>query len=396
MADMQVLFLAADDDAQRFRLEGSTRKRADTQSTSWDSEQNSYETSSTDSLDDSLLAGSDARSPRESECCSPSTFAVPHIDFVMPLKAVGQVTRAVIESLFAHYGPRRLVVVTDAQEVLLLKEVVQEWAVPQGAIHYIEEDSFFVSLFGMSKSEFEPFYKMGDPTKAREFGWWWQQLLKLGAAQCIPDLSENFYVWDGDLIVLKPWQLSVPRSHGPGEDFHIAILQEAARSEFNKAQYKASVQQMLGMDPTFPLGEGTFVAHHMAFNQATVSKLVQHMTARLPGDLPWPAKLLQTSAQNYRMSEYMLYSTWVLSLQATGHDVPFAWHPYREHGATGLRVREPEDFLRVLEERSGGMTPTGYSLSQILGFFASQDEQGSEELPSHLQLEHVYGLRRSS
>jgi hypothetical protein len=37
---------------------------------------------------------------------------------------------------------------------------------------------------------------------SREFGWWYQQIIKLGAFLQIPNLSDPYIVWDSDLIPL--------------------------------------------------------------------------------------------------------------------------------------------------------------------------------------------------
>lgn len=323
------------------------------------------------------------------------SLAVPDLDFVMPLKAVGLVSQAVTESVFYHYMPRCLYIISSGDEIEILKDITGTWDVPKGSIVYVEEETFFVERFGMKKSSFEQFYFKRDASKGREFGWWWQQLLKLGAAQVIPGLSENFYVWDGDLIVLDPWPLALKGRDGTTR-YHIAILQEAARSKFNAEEYASSVLRILGMRPISPPGQGTFVAHHMVFNRAAMDQLISHMDQMLPGKDPWPAKLLATSKHQYRMSEYMLYSTWVLHLKEQGQTIPFAWHDYAAYGQSGIRQREPEAFLEALAA-DHGKTPsgTGYSFQDIITFLNRSTLGVAEKLPSHLQLEHVYGLRGS-
>lgn len=348
----------------------------------------------------------DAKAVMESQLKATNTrsvdqeLTVPDLDFIMPLKAVGLICQAVVESLFKHYSPRRIYIISVASEIRILKAISAEWDVPPGALCYVEEDSFFVESFGMTRDEFKPFYVQRDATKAREFGWWWQQLLKLGAFQCIPDLSDNFYVWDGDLIVLKPWSLAANRSDG-STAYHIAILQEAARSDFNREQYRASVKHILGTDPIAPPEGGTFVAHHMVFNRAVIRSLIEHIDLRLPGEQPWPAKLLATSEHHYRMSEYMLYSTWVLTLQMEGTAVPFAWHSYGAYGKSGIRQREPQQFLEALAadralktgQELHGHPINGYSFKEIVAHLQKLARRSAQlELPSHLQLEHVYGL----
>lgn len=57
-------------------------------------------------------------------------------------------------------------------------------------------------------------------------GWYFQQLLKLGAARHIPDLSNHFLIWDLDMVMLKPMEffdkpVQVFGNYGMSEDDEI-------------------------------------------------------------------------------------------------------------------------------------------------------------------------------
>lgn len=322
---------------------------------------------------------------------------VPHLDFVMPMKSVGMVTRAVVEGIHKHYAPRRLFVVCEAAEAAVMYAVSLEWNIPRDFLLFVNEDLFFVKSFNMRKEDFLPFYDHGrDRTLTREFGWWWQQLLKIGCASCIENISEDFIVWDSDLVVLEPWPLEYD---GPAGSVHYAaVLQERARSSFNRLEYEGSVRHILGLDAAYPQPTGTYVAHHMPMNRGRAAELLDLMDARLPGSLPWPAKLLQTSSLFYRMSEYMLYSTFELARQRAGQPARWSVHPYEDFGARGFRHREPKVFMDSLQQNQG-LPWSGYSYEKISAHLvhwrATTPEDESEAIAgpwAHLQLEHVYGL----
>lgn len=322
---------------------------------------------------------------------------VPHLDFVMPMKSVGMVTRAVIESVWLHYTPRRIFVICESSEAHILASVSQEWNIPKGLLVYVDETEFFFRTIGMRKEDFVQFYDhCRDHSLTREFGWWWQQLLKLGAGSCIETLSDVFIVWDSDLVVLDPWPLEL---EGPqGRVHYAAVLQEKARSSFNRLEYEGSVRHILGLDALYPQTMGTYVAHHMPMSRRVGAELIALIDSRLPGNAPWPAKLLQTSSLYYRMSEYMLYSTFEIARQRAGQPVHWAVHPFGEFGARGFRHREPEAFMSSLHQHQG-CPWSGYSVEKLRAHLdhwratVPQEEESDSSAPlAHLQLEHVYGL----
>jgi hypothetical protein len=70
------------------------------------------------------------------------------VDFIVPLKQVGIITRSVLEAIQRFYRPRRIIVVTKKIEVDILKKLTPYWDV--GVVEYMDEAVFFVRNFGLS------------------------------------------------------------------------------------------------------------------------------------------------------------------------------------------------------------------------------------------------------
>lgn len=119
------------------------------------------------------------------------------VDFVVPLKQVGLVTRSVLEGVHRFYRPRRIIVVTRKSETEILKKLAPFWDV--GCVECVEEESFFVPNFNLTLEEIVAEYDAKRPGDQREPGWWIQQLIKLGAATQIAGISPTYVVWDGEI-----------------------------------------------------------------------------------------------------------------------------------------------------------------------------------------------------
>lgn len=123
-----------------------------------------------------------------------------NIDFIVPLKQVGLITRSVLEAIRIFYKPRRIIVITANEEAQILKELVKRWKC--GVVECIDEESFFQPNFNLSLPAIRAAYDFNRPGDQREPGWWIQQLIKLGAATQIKDISDVYVVWDGESILL--------------------------------------------------------------------------------------------------------------------------------------------------------------------------------------------------
>jgi hypothetical protein len=121
------------------------------------------------------------------------------MDFIVPLKQVGLITRSVLEAIHASYKPKRIIVVTKQSEGKILRRLAPFWKV--GIVETVDEETFFVRNFNLTLDEIIAEYDHNRPGDKREPGWWVQQLIKLGAATQIPNISPVYVVWDGKFLI---------------------------------------------------------------------------------------------------------------------------------------------------------------------------------------------------
>lgn len=123
------------------------------------------------------------------------------LDFVVPLKQVGLITRAVLESIYVFYKPRRIIIISSKVEGNIVRSLSPHWNA--GVIEFIDEETFFERNYSISIQQILAQYDATREGDQREPGWWIQQLIKLGAASQIPNISTNYVVWDGMKPQLK-------------------------------------------------------------------------------------------------------------------------------------------------------------------------------------------------
>lgn len=169
--------------------------------------------------------------------------AMSSVDFIVPIKQIGLITRSVLEAIREFYRPRRIIVVTKRIEGEILKGFLPFWNV--GVVECVDEETFFVRNFGLRFHDIVAEYDPSRPGDQREPGWWLQQLIKLGAATQIPNISPTYVVWDGDLVPTRRWSLC-SKDHSGKMKYHIAILQGESRSEFNTTQYANCMEYLTG------------------------------------------------------------------------------------------------------------------------------------------------------
>ena len=125
-------------------------------------------------------------------------------------------------------------------ELALLSGMQQAFSWKTSDLVFVDEDMVFESIC-ITRDQLTRIYHAAvqdlnpnrDEEKChREFGWWYQQLLKLGIRHAVTDISDPFIVWDSDLIPMKKWPLCERGASGE-KVFKIAVLQEASRSGFN-------------------------------------------------------------------------------------------------------------------------------------------------------------------
>ena len=311
------------------------------------------------------------------------------VDFIVPIKQIGLITRAVLEAIYLFYRPRRIIVITAKKEGEILGKIGKYWNLKN--LEIVFEEDFFKPNFGLTLEEIINEYDANRKGDQREAGWWIQQLIKLGASTQIDRISPTYIVWDGDLVPTRRWKLCDYNQNGDVE-FYVAILQSEAKSVFNSTQYAACMEALTGMTPVEPIGGGTFVSHHMTFNKMRVLELL-NLISNTTGcnNLPWPKLIMSYSKKFYRFSEYKTYA----SFMSRNYPSEFKYHPLPIFGTGGLRFREANQIMDQLVEKCS-IINGGIPYDDIKLFFEESwyllPGADQDIIPAYIQLDHVYGL----
>lgn len=291
---------------------------------------------------------------------------------VLPLYQTGWNTRAVLEGLTFWYRPRRLFLLTPGEQVAAIEKKAGQWST--SPIVCLAEESLFEPRYGLSKGDLaEPLRLAGSLYTP---GWFFQQLLKMGAGTFLEDLSEDYLVWDADLLPVAPWPLFVEGVPA------FALLQH--RSGGNPAivaKWAEWIRQFLSIAP-IEEPEGTFVPHHLWFHQDQVAGLLEKVCQALGTTDPWPLAMMKSVGGEGTFSEFWAYSSW---LQAQAPD-RLAYHPYSSYGSTTERFFEDGTALFASKlARTTGKNPADISYFDLLAFL--RGEYGEDALPSSLSFE---------
>lgn len=323
------------------------------------------------------------------------------MDFVIPLHCMNPMFRSTIEAVSKLYSPEHIYIITPLCEIE--KIVLSEWKMDNTFIHCISEELFFEPI---SKSDLEMMYTKKDEN-SREFGWWYQQILKMGAARQIVNLSDPYMVWDSDLIPIKRWEI-YPTEEFPYHRF--AILQKEARSEWNESQYEKSILKLIGMKTAAP-EEGTFVPHHFIMYKSVLEELFEHIergftslcTYKSPtksenisnkddcyhalekceGLNPWFMTIIQLSSEFWRFSEYKCIATFMTEKKP---DL-LKYHTFDKYG-NGFRFRDSKaifDEIMEFVETNDILYVSDVPYERLLEFVYKK----WEDVPTYIQLEHL-------
>lgn len=135
----------------------------------------------------------------------------------------------------------------------------------------------------------------GRPERA---GWVYQQLLKLGAPEYIPELSPRFLMVDSDVVFLRQvrWDTQARYPYSRATELH--------------PPYEAAYRQLTGREP---LAGNSFTAHHVLFDREYLAELLAAIEA-LHGE-PWHQACVAAAAGDESgLNEQDLYGHWVLAM----------------------------------------------------------------------------------
>ena len=305
-----------------------------------------------------------------------------NIDFVIPLHRYHNMVRTVVEAIHLFYNPRTIYIITPEIDVTEINEKSKNWM--QNNVIAIKEETFFMKNYGLSRTNIENLFNQTPDEQSREFGWWYQQLIKLGANKQIEGLSDPYIVWDSDLIPLNKWEI-YPTMREPHYKF--AILQEKARSQWNVEQYRSSLYELTGLSLVTPNPEGTFVPHHYVLHHKVLEEI--HSLIQTKSQEPkqnhqnpqsWIHSIMNLSHRYYRFSEYLMISSFMMK----NHSNLLQYHPFNEYGKTGFRIRDSKEFVNDVETNCK-IEENGLSYQEFYQYVENQ----YQELPSYLQIEHI-------
>jgi len=300
------------------------------------------------------------------------------IDFVIPLRKKNMIIKTTIEGIIFNYHPKNIYVITNPNDINYLETDCQKWDNYNTNIIFINEDSFFIKNYNLTRKYIEQFYTYIDE-QSREFGWWYQQLLKLGAYKQIDKLSDPFVVWDSDLIVLNKWEIYDSKEN----IYKFAILQECAKNEFNKIEYSKSIKMLTGFDAIEPNIEGTFVPHHFIFHHKILDSFLHYVEIynKCKSKNNWILIIIKLSKDFYRFSEYKCLATFMKNYFPD----KFLFYPFSKYGKNGIRYRESDEIIEKIKDYCS-INEMGNLCYKDFKKFVSQNYDFN---PSYIQIEHV-------
>ena len=302
-------------------------------------------------------------------------------DIVIPLYRIRWNTQAVLEGLTFHYNPRNIHIIAPAQQVQELNERSQNWKTAPLYTH--EEEIFFQSKCGLTKDEICAELYLGESLYTP--GWFYQQLLKLGAFEGIENLSEWYVVWDSDLLPVDTWKLIYEQDQKMKYTF--ALIQHNGWGNPSiVSKWEKWINNVLGVDG-LTHHEGTFVPHHMWFKQEHLKSFTAQLNKYYESTDHW-LKLKMRSANDFgTFSEYWSYVSWVA--KKAPEDLSF--YPYDLYGSTTERFFDDgtglfsETFRRRNSINSSSDELFSPSYTEIDAFI--KEEYGLDNLPSSLSFE---------
>ena len=299
-------------------------------------------------------------------------------DFVVPLYRVRWNTRAVLEGITFHYQPRSIHIIAPANQISKLQQESQDWNTVTLNLH--PEETFFNSD-NLNKekicAELDLELSLYTP------GWFYQQLLKLGAPEGIENLSEWYVVWDSDLLPVDAWSLIESQESGIQHSF--ALLQHNGWGNNTiVARWSRWINLVLGVE-AIANPEGTFIPHHMWFKQQHLQSFARQVNQCYQSDENWLLLMMRSANEFGTFSEYWSYVSWVAA--KAPEDLSF--YPYQRYGITTERFFDDGTGLFSQALRSqieptleGNFYPTYADIELFI-----KKEYGDEPLPSSLSFE---------
>ncbi|MEM9512778.1 MAG: DUF6492 family protein, partial [Cyanobacteria bacterium P01_E01_bin.48] len=299
-------------------------------------------------------------------------------DVVIPLYQVRWNTRAVLEGLTTHYSPRAIHVIAPERQARSLDRMSKQWHI--APLHVHPEEVFFEGV-GFSKERICA--ELNLESSLYTPGWFYQQLLKLGAPEGIEDLSEWYVVWDSDLLPVETWPLVTEDGR-----YAFALIQHNGWGNASiVSKWDKWIQSVLGVEALSDR-VGTFVPHHIWFKQEHLASFKQQVCRYYESTESWLLLMMRSANEFGTFSEFWAYVSWV----AARAPEDLAYHPYDRYGATTERFFDDGTgkFSAALQRYQ--VTQSDSEVDLAAPSYAAleafiRDEYGDEALPSSLSFE---------
>lgn len=179
-------------------------------------------------------------------------------------------------------------------------------------------------------------------TAQERAGWYFQQLLKLGAAGALSDLTDHFMIWDLDMMPLQAFPLAFEADAGSGVPRTRVDISRVRISE-----YAQSYRRLFQRDVEYPRADHSYVAHWMLVYQPYLKEMLTEIEQS--SGQQWPWALLDSVQPGYRnvyygLSEYTMYISWVL-----------------QHKPGALEVMREKEWNRVAPGRHAWLALRNYT-----------------------------------
>ena len=304
-------------------------------------------------------------------------------------------------SVINGYNPTDIFVVSNIKTIAWISSRISSWNEVQGVkITYVDENTMFLNQYNVTKTELEKFFnqsatrfnhKRNTNLEHREFGWWYQQLIKLGCGSALK-LKGQYLIWDADLISFEPWPLST----NTDKWYTAAILQKDSKSKDLFKEYADCLNALLGIPAIEPEGGGTFITHHMFFDRSICDEMLVNIE-KLNGGRKWFYAILGSVASYKRFSEYLTYMSYMVKY----HNDKLMYHEFSKYGF-GIRSRCSQDDLKIVDDLldyAGKSTNTSKSeilkADQITYALTSDFISKYSDIPlTYLQIDHMYSDKK--
>ena len=211
--------------------------------------------------------------PGDDVACPPETHH-PDIDVVCVAVKPTCVTRVAIASINQYVAPRLIRIVSadaDACATFVAMAPNVRCAAQDEVIPGVTKASVARELERLfPETQTEKSIRPGRYLGRERGGWYLQQLIKLGVARHLPDLTSTFLVWDPDMIALEPFRVfSSERSGVTGRERVVRHVGGYAIASYARA-YEALTGEPLAWAPD----GSSYVTHAMTFERAFVEELL--------------------------------------------------------------------------------------------------------------------------